>query len=923
MRWLVTKAGAMVAAFLLATLAQYVLRGNLLAGLALFSVSMILIVIALAERPSRLPARMRFNLPLGLVVALALAALILYARNVNSAFGFYFFLASVFVFLFVQVLNDRASRGLRLQREGWRIRWVSAQLPQPESLGLTRAELLLLGAIVCLALFLRVYAIGVFPAGLSADEARPALEALRVLQQPDYRPVFIPRLDNADLDVYLLAGSFSLLGAGALVVKIWPLLAGLAGVVAFYWLCHDHVDRWVALAGAFLLATSRWDIHFSRLAWGAILVPLFALLTILFLLRGFRSSRRLDFVWAGAALGAGLYTYIGFRLFPIVIVVFLIYQFVADRDFIAKHKTNLAYFAFSAALVVAPLGLYAILHPAEFLFRSSQVFLGNNLGNANFFQSFLDNFSKALLMFNYQGSTWAEHNLPGEPMLDPATGILFVLGLGYALWNWRKPLYFVLLTWFGVITLTSVLTYENPHALRTIGNIPAVYLLVVLLLDRLWSQAKPLFASRWRAVAFAGVGVLAAFILGFNFYTYFVRQAGDPNVWRIFEPDVNDVGYRMAAQRDQADFYVSAKFYYSPIVRFLSYCPGDKMDAPPFYHLFEEPSALPLRASAARAVTIVYSHRDLGTAQALKTYYPDGQASHFDDRKTGTPLAEYYAISAPQVSASRGLLATYTSFDKNMPSITRRESTPLSGASSEPTPMPPPFRAEWNGLFVLPTSGAYTLDLRSSVPVTLTIDDRVRLQGAAGKWTIQDAPGVHTFHADAARVDQADAQISLTWTTPDGLIENIPASAFFAPPPAHGLVGYYYHNDAWNGIPERRVDPSLEFNWGDFASQSPTPGAFTVEWRGEIETAQAGNYLFSTASDDGSWLYVDDKLLIDNGGKHMVRQADQGITLAAGRHKLRVRYVNFDGDKSIKLMWKIPSADALQIVPSDVLYPVE
>ena len=78
--------------------------------------------------------------------------------------------------------------------------------------------------------------------------------------------------------------------------------------------------------------------------------------------------------------------------------------------------------------------------------------------------------------------------------------------------------------------------------------------------------------------------------------------------------------------------------------------------------------------------------------------------------------------------------------------------------------------------------------------------------------------------------------------------------------------------------------------------------------------------MFETTLDDGSWVYVDDKLVVDNGGKHAPRYQSGTIDLAAGRHGIGVRYFQDSDSKSMVLFWQ-PSGGEKQPIPWESLYP--
>jgi hypothetical protein len=76
---------------------------------------------------------------------------------------------------------------------------------------------------------------------------------------------------------------------------------------------------------------------------------------------------------------------------------------------------------------------------------------------------------------------------------------------------------------------------------------------------------------------------------------------------------------------------------------------------------------------------------------------------------------------------------------------------------------------------------------------------------------------------------------------------------------------------------------------------------FAIDYRGRFYIDQPGKYRFILASDDGSKLYIDDKVLINNDGIHSVLAVEKSITLAGGIHRIRISY--FQGPRySVALM---------------------
>lgn len=95
---------------------------------------------------------------------------------------------------------------------------------------------------------------------------------------------------------------------------------------------------------------------------------------------------------------------------------------------------------------------------------------------------------------------------------------------------------------------------------------------------------------------------------------------------------------------------------------------------------------------------------------------------------------------------------------------------------------------------------------------------------------------------------------------------------------------------------------------------------YTVQWVGWLHVPRAARYEFATSSDDGSWLYIDDALLVDNGGEHPAIERRGSIDLTAGLHALRLDYQQQRGGDYLAVS---VGTDGRPVRPLalDVLYP--
>ena len=152
-------------------------------------------------------------------------------------------------------------------------------------------------------------------------------------------------------------------------------------------------------------------------------------------------------------------------------------------------------------------------------------------------------------------------------------------------------------------------------------------------------------------------------------------------------------------------------------------------------------------------------------------------------------------------------------------------------------------------------------------------------------------------------------------------------SASTAGPPLEGLAGAYFDNQNLAGRPTLlETDPTVDFDWG---SGGPTGlGAsdhFSVRWTGDLSIAAAGAYTFSTVSDEGTRLVIDDTVAIDNWTDQTVTTvSSQPITLSAGLHKITLEYYEDTGPAEVHLQWACAACSPAintEVIPSTALRP--
>ena len=92
-------------------------------------------------------------------------------------------------------------------------------------------------------------------------------------------------------------------------------------------------------------------------------------------------------------------------------------------------------------------------------------------------------------------------------------------------------------------------------------------------------------------------------------------------------------------------------------------------------------------------------------------------------------------------------------------------------------------------------------------------------------------------------------------------------------------------------------------------------GKCGMTWQGYLNVDQTTGYQFATESDDGSMLYIDGQLIVNNGGDHGLQEKSGLVYLQRGWHNIKVLYFNNGGDAQLNLKMA-PVGSPLQALPA-------
>jgi beta-glucosidase len=129
-----------------------------------------------------------------------------------------------------------------------------------------------------------------------------------------------------------------------------------------------------------------------------------------------------------------------------------------------------------------------------------------------------------------------------------------------------------------------------------------------------------------------------------------------------------------------------------------------------------------------------------------------------------------------------------------------------------------------------------------------------------------------------------------------------------------GLTVQFYNNMTLSGDPVlARVDSNVSADWHDRSpGQGVNANQWSARWTGTITAPVTGEYTFGLTSDDGSRLFVNGALTIDNWRNQAPTTETGKVTLTAGQPaRIEVDYYQDGGGDSLSLGWVVPGQASL------------
>jgi len=136
-----------------------------------------------------------------------------------------------------------------------------------------------------------------------------------------------------------------------------------------------------------------------------------------------------------------------------------------------------------------------------------------------------------------------------------------------------------------------------------------------------------------------------------------------------------------------------------------------------------------------------------------------------------------------------------------------------------------------------------------------------------------------------------------------------------------GLNVQYFDNMDLTGPRSTAVVPGINTNWGYGAPSGLGADTFSIRWWGQVIPRYSETYTFSTVSDDGIRVMVNNRVVINNWTDHAATENSGTISLNAGTsYQIQVEFYENGGGAEARLYWQ-STRQTREIVPNTQLRP--
>lgn len=777
---------------------------------------------------------------------------------------------------------------------------------------INKFDYIFLSIIFLIAIFFRVYKFEFIPPGFTYD-VRRAFDIIMQIKNGAKFGVFIGDIDvsSASLIFYEIFYFMKTFGFDLINIRVFMFIHSIISLPFFYLLVKELYDKKIAIFSTVIFSFSFIFILYSRLENGLYLCILYVIFSIYFLIKGIKKGNIFFILLSGIFTAFNMYTYHAAKVNLIITILIFVLYILNFKNIKICCKNFIAFFVFliSIFLVFFPLLVFIIEKFQIFTQRAHKVPLELT---KEIFIYFFNNFKDIIYSFTVKGSNYEYVNLPYRPIFVGVETILFLLGMAYLLYDFKRKNNMAILIWAAISILPEVYFshHSNPYYFRIILIFPVLAIIAGLGMNVVYKYIENLFKNNSEKIYYALVAGLMFYSSYISYNDYFIKYANEPIMKEQFDYVNYEIERFILNNAKDNKIIVSTFFPHNrPMFCMQCFKVGNRVEMKNIYSI----NLADLRSYDSDVIIIaegIFSEY----FEYLKEIFPNIQINKIINKENlkfwvdpASPEYLYIIIKIPKndILNSIGLNADFYFNNKIIKKDIVKDEIELSGVD----------KVILSGLIEIPETDKYQI-LLNEEKFRIIIDNR-NYDGYLL------ARGVHKIKIVIDSIGTLNQKIKIIVKNSKKIIDK---NIFFISGKLYGLDSVYktelYSNKTYNRdfILSKRLywfDPNINLGLGE--------GEFKVKWVGYFYAEREGIYYFKLFTPDEfcNIIYVDDNIIFTFSGS--ADKENKGIYLKSGWNKIKIesyaRIIQSVAGAYFKLLVKKPDAENYEVVKYNELKP--
>jgi hypothetical protein len=425
--------------------------------------------------------------------------------------------------------------------------WTVAKRGLSKQIKLKYLDLIIFFALFLLSLGVRSYKLEEVTPGMWGDEIVTAQVGERLIDTKDFAPFVTDNYGHSTPLLYLTGWLVKIFGRSLTSVRLVSVIFGSLNVSLMYIFLRLFFQKQLAILGSLIMTFTYSHIIISRFNYEITPAMLFEIFSLIYLVIIYKGQDVRKYAALGLIIAGGLYTYLGFRTFALVLLALAL--LISYRLGLKKCLQRISFLLGFLIIGLLPLLSYSLHHPDQITARTKSVSVFNqNLSKIETIKEIIGSAKRSFGMFTSYGDPNPRQNPAGRTMFDPLTSSLVLVGL-VSLFVRKRKIFIACLILMLPAFVNDIFSAEffpefhyygtgHPNILRVAGIIPIIIFLAIYGINTLQEKIAD-FSKYSKYFAF----VIVIIICFINFNWYYSQPYSDFNYYINGVPQLKIIDY--------------------------------------------------------------------------------------------------------------------------------------------------------------------------------------------------------------------------------------------------------------------------------------------------------------------------------------------------------------------------------------------